>query len=107
MRFLKFCFVLMVFGISVKAQEKETCFYHVSFYKWEWDCCYGRDTIHLWGTHSKPERDTIIMDTVSYPRHFVLERSDSASFSNAHFEVASMDNKNKYEVKNNCFSTNW
>jgi len=99
MRFLKLCFVLIVFVISAKAQEKETCFYHVSFYRWQCDYCYGRDTIAIQDFEGNFVHDTVIMDTSNRKSYFTLEIKDSASLSNACFEVRSIDGKINYEVK--------
>src|SRR6185295_12250795 len=99
MRFLKFCFVLMVVGSSLHAQEKDTCFYHVSFYKWEWNCCYGRDTFRTHDSGGIRIRDTVVIDTGSHPHSFDFEMKDSASFDSAHFEVTTYDRKTEFEIK--------
>src|ERR1043165_9435933 len=99
MRSLQFCFVLMVFGISAKAQDKESAAYHISFYKWHWVYGYGIDTIHLQDFEGNVLRDTIIRDTSEYPMVDAVKYPIKKSFYSAHFNVTSYDRKIKYEVK--------
>ncbi|HYV94716.1 MAG TPA: hypothetical protein VE978_23280 [Chitinophagales bacterium] len=106
MSILKLCFVLMVVGSSAKAQQKETCLYHVSFYKWEWNYCSGMDTMPIYDSEGFLSRDSVFADTANHPHIFFLEREDSTSFANAHFEVTSMDGKINYEVLSFDFGTN-
>ncbi|HYV94715.1 MAG TPA: hypothetical protein VE978_23275 [Chitinophagales bacterium] len=99
MRFLKLCFVLMVFGISAKAQESLKCFYHISFGPWEWNYCYGRDTISRAIPNENYLKDTVVIDTTNHPKYFYLRARDKISFNNVGLKVTSMDGKINYEVK--------
>jgi len=88
----------MVFGISAKAQKKHPCFYHVSFYKWEWNCCYEKATVGLQDSEGFIVRDTIIIDTAFHSHIVHLHYPFKKSFDSAHFEITSYDGKIKYDV---------
>ena len=104
MRLPAVCFLLLLFDLSVKAQEKETCFYHVSFYEWSWNYCYGLDTTWIYDSESTTFRDTIIMDTAYHPHIFSLKMRDSTWFNWAHFQVSSMDGKIHYQIEGFVFT---
>src|ERR1041385_7952974 len=99
MRFLKLCFVLMVFGIFAKAQEKDTCFYHVSFGHWQWNYCTGTARIMTSVSGSSAIHDTVVFEKRNYPRDFVLESKANTWITVAYLAVTSMDGKTKYIVK--------
>jgi len=88
----------MVFGISAKAQEKDTCFCHVSFYQWEWDCYYNTgDTIELSDPRSDFYTDTLVRE-YNNPGSFSLKYPFQESFDSAHFEVTSCYKNINYKV---------
>jgi len=99
MRFLQLCFLMMVFGISAKAQERSGCLYHILFYELQWDYCNTEMHVQYSDLNGKPTRDTVVFHAENDPDEFTLKYPFKNYFGEHPFIVTTDDTYKRCEIR--------
>jgi len=106
MHFLKLCFVLMVFGISAKAQEKDSCSIIFHFISGNGIVVMDWIPFPLMICRQKRSRITSRWTPSIVRASFLSNMPRGTTFNHNHLQVTSLDGKINYQIKSFDFTTN-